>query len=70
MSKNQYTHITSATDKSLAEMLRNFNHWRRGYEVGMPMPFSAEELGVIIDEAALRLENHQPRDIFNHEAFE
>ena len=34
------------------------------------MPFTAEELGVIIDEAARRLENYQPRETFNHEAFE
>ena len=51
-------------------MLKEFNHWRRIYDEGMPMPFSAEELGVILDEAARRLENYQPRETFNHEAFE
>lgn len=70
MSNNPYQHITTATDKKLAEMLKQFNHWRRGYEDGMPMPFSVKELGIIIDEAARRLENYQPRETFNHEAFE
>lgn len=70
MSNNPNQHITTATDKRLAEMLRQFNCWRRDYQVGMPMPFSAEELGIILDEAARRLENYQPRETFNHEAFE
>lgn len=70
MSNNLDQHITTATDKRLAEMLKEFNHWRRIYDEGMPMPFSAEELGVILDEAARRLENYQPHETFNHEAFE
>lgn len=70
MSNNPNQHILQATDKRLAEMLRQLNQWRRSYESGMPMPFTAEELGVILDEAARRLENYQPREIFNHEAFE
>ena len=70
MSNNPNQHILQATDKRLAEMLRQLNQWRRSYESGMPMPFTAEELGVIIDEAARRLENYQQRETFNHEAFE
>jgi hypothetical protein len=70
MSNNPNQHILQATDKRLAEMLRQLNQWRRSYESGMPMPFTAEELGVIIDEAARRLESYQPRETFNHEAFE
>ena len=70
MSNNLNQHITTATDKRLAEMLKEFNHWRRTYDEGMPMPFTHEELGTILDEAARRLENYQPRETFNHEAFE
>ena len=69
MEKDPHQHIHQATDKRLAEMLKKFNCWRRDYQVGMPMPFSAEELGVILDEAARRLENYQPRETFNHEQF-
>ena len=70
MSNDPNQHILQATDKRLAEMLRQLNQWRRGYEDGIPMPFSVKELGIIIDEAARRLENYQPRETFNHEAFE
>lgn len=65
----QFDHITNATNDLLAERLEEFNNWRKSYVHGMPMPFTAEELGVIIDEAARRL-RIKPREIFNHEAFE
>ena len=74
MSNNPYQHITTATNKRLAEMIRVHNMWRRGEppydEPGAIHPFTAQELGIILDEAARRLENYQPRETFNHEAFE
>jgi hypothetical protein len=74
MSNNPNQHILQATDKRLAEMIRQFNQWfnqwRRSYEIGIPMPFTAEELEIILDEAARRLDSYQHRETFNHEAFE
>lgn len=74
MDKDPYQYIHQATDKHLAEMIRTHNAWRRGDppydEPGAIYPFTASEVGVILDEAARRLENYQQREIFNHEAFE
>ena len=74
MSNNPNQHITMATNKRLAEMIRVHNMWRRGDppydEPGAIYPFTAQEVCVILDEAARRLENYQPRETFNHEAFE
>lgn len=73
--KDKFEHIHHATDKRLAEMIRTHNAWRRGDppydEPGEAIyPFTGEEVGVILDEAARRLENYQPREIFNHEQFD
>lgn len=64
-----FEHITNATNDLLAERLEEFNNWRKSFVHGMPMPFTAEELGIIIDEAARRL-RIKPSDTFNHEDFE
>ena len=68
MSNNPNQHILQATDKRLAEMLRSIICLRdasgRCY---FQNPHEAIE---IVNEAARRLENYQPRETFNHEAFE
>ena len=67
MEKDQHQHIHQATDKRLAEMLRSIICLRdasgRYY---FQNPHEAIE---IVNEAARRLENYQPRETFNHEAF-
>lgn len=68
MEKDPHQHIHQATDKRLAEMLRSIICLRdasgRCY---FQNPHEAIE---IVNEAAIRLENYQPRETFNHESFE
>ncbi len=68
ISTNPNQHITTVTNKRLAEMLRSIICLRdtsgRYY---FQNPHEAIE---IVNEASRRLENYQPREIFNHEAFE
>ena len=68
MDKDPYQQIHHATDKHLAELLRGIIAMKdasgRCY---FQNPHEAIE---IVNEAARRLENYQPREIFNHEAFE
>jgi hypothetical protein len=56
-----FEHIYYATHKRLAEMLREHNKWRRGeppYDsIGANPPFLPIELGVLIEEAARRIES-------------
>lgn len=51
--------IHNATSTELAEMLEEYNTWRRGgkpYDKpGAKMPFDAHELGEIIDSASMQL---------------
>lgn len=51
--------IVNATSTELAEMLDEYNIWRRGgkpyNKPGAKMPFDAHELGEIIDLASARL---------------
>ena len=60
-----FEHIYYATHKRFAEMLREHNKWRRGeppYDDDDPEtrespPFTPKELGILIEEAARRIEN-------------
>lgn len=56
-----FEHIHYATHKRFAEMLREHNKWRRGEppydKAGVLPPFEPKELGVLIEEAARRIEN-------------
>lgn len=56
-----FEHIHHATNKRLAEMLREHNKWIRGEQpydkAGVLPPFEPKELGVLIEEAARRIEN-------------
>lgn len=50
--------INNATSTELADMLEEFNKFRRGlepYDKPYAMPFDANELGEIIDSASARL---------------
>jgi hypothetical protein len=51
--------INNATSTELAEMLEEYNTWRRGGkpydEPGAKLPFDVHELGEIIDSASARL---------------
>jgi hypothetical protein len=51
--------INNATSTELAEMLEEYNTWRRGgkpYDKpGAKMPFDVHELGEIIDSASMQL---------------
>lgn len=75
MEIKSYDHIEKSTNRRLAEMLREHNKWRRGIEkpydkIGAQAPFDSHELGLIIDEAARRLENIVPlKQNFNDESF-
>lgn len=69
--------IYYSTNKNLANLLRKHNSWRRGEppydKAGAEPPFTAKEVGVLIEEAARRIENFDnimaARVPFNHEAF-
>ena len=56
-----FEHIYYATHKRFAEMLREHNKWRRGEppydKAGALPPFEPKELGVLIEEAARRIES-------------
>lgn len=62
MDKDTYAHIHQATDKRLAEMVT--------FVTDHYSSVMTHEENETLREAARRLENYQPREIFNHEAFE
>ena len=68
MDKDPYQHIHQATDKRLAELLRGIIAMKDAS--GRCYFQKPQEAIEIVCEAACRLENYQPREIFNHEAFE
>ena len=68
MDKDPYQHIHHATDKHLAELLRGIIAMKDAN--GLCYFQKPQEAIEIVGEAARRLENYQPREIFNHEAFE
>lgn len=68
MEKDPHQHIHKATDKRLAEMLRSIICLRDAS--GRCYFQNQHEAIEIVNEAAIRLENYQPRETFNHESFE
>lgn len=64
--------ISWLTNQQIAEKLDLYNHWRRGdcpfEEPGCNPPMEPKELGLLIDEAVLRL-NMKQKETFNDEAF-
>ena len=68
MDKDPYQHIHHATDKHLAELLRGIIAMKDAN--GLCYFQKPQEAIEIVGEVARRLENYQPRETFNHEAFE
>ena len=71
--KDNYEHIHQATDKRLAEMIRQQNDYRKSAtkdKLHTPPPYCKAEWDVILDEAARRLEAYKNRpEQFNSEQF-
>lgn len=74
-----YEYIHMATDDLLAELLEDYNKWRRGEhpydgetpETFLQCPFEPKELGVLLDECARRLRMPKaPYNAFNDEAYD
>lgn len=65
--------IHNCTNERLAEMLDEYNDWRRGKlpydQPGCPAPIKASGLGVLLDEISARLRTKN-KEQFNSEAFE